>query len=125
LYKTRLDRYLVNPSLKVKNVRAWIVLLSVASGAAHAQLSPEILTLSGAYADCATKAAVRLGSGFDAADVVAKGATEFCIPQLQLLADRLAKEGRSQAYINGTIESLNSNLVRKLKFLILEARSKK
>jgi hypothetical protein len=93
--------------------------------AAWAQISPEFSAADRAYEKCASDNAQRFAAGSDAADLIAKAAAEACRSQMQAMAQSLQREGQSSAYVIGAMEQINSDLVKKLKLLILESRVKK
>jgi hypothetical protein len=113
-----------NMSSRVWKILAAIGLISFAP-AARAQISPEFLAAERAYEKCASDSAERFATGPDAADLIAKAATEACRSQMQVMAQNLQREGQSSAYIVGVVEQINLDLGRKLKLLILEGRVKK
>jgi cytolysin (calcineurin-like family phosphatase) len=109
--------------------RSWKTLSAIGlvflAPAASAQISPEFSAAEGAYEKCASGNAQRFATGSDAADLIAKAATEACRSQMQAMAQSLQREGQSSAFVVSAVEQINSDLVKKLKLLILEWRVKK
>jgi cytolysin (calcineurin-like family phosphatase) len=92
---------------------------------AEAQLSGETISAERAYEKCATATAERYATGIDAADLIAKAATEACRDQMRAVAQSMQRNGDSPAVLIAAIEQINTDLAQKLKLLILEMRAKK
>lgn len=89
------------------------------------QLSAELVAAENTYESCATATALHYSTGTDAADFIAKAATEACRAEMQAMGQSLQREGKSTTFVVAFIEQVNSDLVTKLKLRILEWRAKK
>jgi cytolysin (calcineurin-like family phosphatase) len=92
---------------------------------AVAQLSNETTSAERAYEKCSTAMAERYATGIDAADLIAKAATEACRNEMSAVAQSMQRNGDSPALLIAAIEQINTDLARRLKLHILELRAKK
>jgi hypothetical protein len=100
-------------------------IIAVWSAPALAQLSNETTSAERAYEKCSTAMAEHYATGVDAADLIAKAATEACRDEMSTLAKSMQRNDDSAAMLIAAIEQINTDLVRKLKLHILEIRAKK
>lgn len=109
--------------------RAWKILpamvITASLAPAVAQISGDANTAEHEYEKCSAAKAAQYATGIDAADLIARAATEACRPQMQALAQAIQRENQQPTYVVGLMEQINKDLVVKLKLQILEARSKK
>jgi hypothetical protein len=66
---------------------------------AEAQLSSETTSAERAYEKCATATAERYATGIDAADLIAKAATEACRDEMRAVAQSMQRNGDSPALL--------------------------
>ena len=92
---------------------------------AQAQLSSETTSAERADEKCATATAEYYATGIDAADLIAKAATEACREEMSVVAQSMQRNGDSPALLIAAIELINTDLARKLKLRIPEMRAKK
>src|ERR1700687_2602957 len=92
---------------------------------AEAQLSSKTRSAERAYEKCATATAEHYATGIDAADLIAKAATEACRDEMSAIAQSMQRNGDSNALLIAAIEQINTDLARKLKLHVLEMRAKK
>jgi hypothetical protein len=92
---------------------------------ANAQLNSDTISSERVYEKCAMAAAERYTTGIDAADLIAKAATEACRDEMRAVAQSMQRNGDSPTLLIAAIEQINTELARKLKLHILEMRAKK
>jgi hypothetical protein len=107
--------------------RAWQILpaivFSVLTATAVAQTAKEVAILRDVYQICSTNAANRYAVGSDAADLLAKSATEACAADRKAFTEGLIRAGGAPA--ENMTDQFDAQLVRQLKLLILERRATK
>jgi hypothetical protein len=90
-----------------------------------AQINLDTTAAKQDYEKCAAAKAEQYSAGPDAADLIAKAATEACQAQMQVLAKTIDQASPSPAYMLAAMEQIEKVLITKLKLQILERRSKK
>lgn len=71
------------------------------------------------------KAATHFLTGPDAADLIARAATEACLADRNAYLKGLSQEGGDIRVVDSMVEQLDVQLIRKLKLYILERRALK